>query len=174
MTIQEAILARHSVRQYSSQPLSEEQANALRQQIVQSNAAKNLHMQLVQSDTKALSGILAKFLRFSGATNYIAMVGHQSPLLQENLGYEGERLVLLAQTLGLNTCWVGGTFSKNHNVRVERDEMYVAVIAIGHGLNQGKQHSSKPIGQTRSLCGIGPRHRQAALRAGSGQRELHK
>ena len=106
---------------------------------------KNLHMQLVQSDTKALSGILAKFLRFSGATNYIAMVGHQSPLLQENLGYEGERLVLLAQTLGLNTCWVGGTFSKNHNVRVERDEMYVAVIAIGHGLNQGKQHTSKPI-----------------------------
>lgn len=145
MTIQEAILARHSVRQYSSQPLSEEQANALRQQIVQSNAAKNLHMQLVQSDAKALSGILAKFLRFSGATNYIAMVGHQSPLLQENLGYEGERLVLLAQTLGLNTCWVGGTFSKNHNVRVERDEMYVAVIAIGHGLNQGKQHTSKPI-----------------------------
>ena len=129
MTIQEAILARHSVRQYSSQPLSEEQANALRQPIAQSNAAKNLHMQLVQS----------------GATNYIAMVGHQSPLLQENLGYEGERLVLLAQTLGLNTCWVGGTFSKNHNVRVERDEMYVAVIAIGHGLKQGKQHSSKPI-----------------------------
>ena len=145
MTIQEAILARHSVRQYCNRPLSEEQVKALRQQIAESNIAKNLHMQLVLNDTKALSGIMAKFLRFSGASNYIAMVGMQSPHLQEDLGYEGERLVLLAQTLGLNTCWVGGTFSRNHNVRLDRDEMYVAVIAIGHGLTQGKQHPSKPI-----------------------------
>ncbi len=145
MTIQEAILARHSVRQYSNRPLSEEQVKALRQQIAESNIAKNLHMQLVLNDTKALSGIMAKFLRFSGASNYIAMVGMQTPHLQEDLGYEGERLVLLAQTLGLNTCWVGGTFSRNHNVRIDRDEMYVAVIAIGHGLTQGKQHPSKPI-----------------------------
>ena len=145
MTIQEAILARHSVRQYSNRPLTEEQAKVLRQQIAESNIAKNLHMQLVLNDTKALSGIMAKFLRFSGATNYIAMVGSESYHLQEDLGYEGERLVLLAQTMGLNTCWVGGTFSRNHNVQVDRDEMYVAVIAIGHGLTQGKQHTSKPV-----------------------------
>ena len=144
MTLQEATLVRHSVRQYSNRPLTEEQAKILRQQIAESNAAKNLHMQLVLNDTKALSGILAKFLRFSGATNYIAMVGKQSPSLHENLGYEGERLVLLAQTLGLNTCWVGGTFSRNHNVRVDHDEMYVAVIAIGHGLTQANPSPPSP------------------------------
>ena len=145
MTIQEAIVARHSVRQYSNQPLTEEQVKTLRQQIAKSNVAKNLHMQLVLNDTKALTGILAKFMRFSGAANYIALVGMQSPHLHEDLGYEGEHLVLLAQTLGLNTCWVGGTFSRNRNVQVKRDEMYVAVIAIGHGLTQGRQHISKPI-----------------------------
>ena len=153
MTLQEATLVRHSVRQYRNRPLTEEQAKILRQQIAESNAAKNLHMQLVLNDTKALSGILAKFLRFSGASNYIAMVGKQSPSLHENLGYEGERLVLLAQTLGLNTCWVGGTFSRNHNVRVDHDEMYVAVIAIGHGLTQGKQHTSKPISTFADIDG---------------------
>ena len=68
MTLQEATLVRHSVRQYSNRPLTEEQAKILRQQIAESNAAKNLHMQLVLNDTKALSGILAKFLRFSGAS----------------------------------------------------------------------------------------------------------
>ena len=153
MTIQEAILSRHSVRQYSNRPLTEEQVKTLRQQIAESNLAKNLHMQLVLNDTKALSGIMAKFLRFSGASNYISMVGKQSPSLQENLGYEGERLVLLAQTLGLNTCWVGGTFSRNRNVDVNKDEMYVAVIAIGHGLTQGKQHPSKPIGTFADIDG---------------------
>ncbi len=145
MTIQEAILARHSVRQFTNQPLSTAQVEALNQLIALSNTAKGLHMQLVTNEPKAFSGILSKFLRFSGAMNYIAMVGRESPYLQENLGYEGEKLVLLAQTLGLNTCWVGGTFSRNRNVRVDNGEMYVAVIAIGHGLTQGRQHKSKPI-----------------------------
>ena len=127
MTIQEAILSRHSVRQYSNRPLTDIQTAALRQQIAESNTAKNLHMQLVVNEPKALSGLLSKFLRFSGAMNYIAMVGMQSPRLHEDLGYEGEKLVLLAQTLGLNTCWVGGSFSRNRNVQVGRDEMYVDI-----------------------------------------------
>ena len=145
MTIQEAILARHSVRQYSNRPLLPTQVEALNQQIAASNAAKGLHIQLVTNEPKAFSGLFSKFLRFSGAMNYIAMVGRDLPHLHEHLGYEGEKLVLLAQTLGLNTCWVGGSFSKNRNVKVEPHEMYVAVIAIGHGTNQGRQHKSKPI-----------------------------
>jgi nitroreductase len=153
MTIQDAILSRHSVRQYSNRPLTDIQTAALRQQIAESNTAKNLHMQLVVNEPKALSGLLSKFLRFSGAMNYIAMVGMQSPRLHEDLGYEGEKLVLLAQTLGLNTCWVGGSFSRNRNVQVGRDEMYVAVIAIGHGLTQGKQHPSKPITSLADIDG---------------------
>ncbi|WP_262498678.1 nitroreductase family protein [Segatella albensis] len=32
--------------------------------------------------------------------------------LNERAGYYGEQLVLLAQTLGLNTCWVGLSYSK--------------------------------------------------------------
>ena len=33
----------------------------------------------------------------------------------ETCGYYGERLVLLAQQLGLNTCWVAMTYSKDQN-----------------------------------------------------------
>ena len=153
MTIQEAILSRHSVRQYSNRPLTDIQTAALRQQLAERTNATTLHMQLVVNEPKARSGLLSKFLRFSGAMNYIAMVGMQSPRLHEDLGYEGEKLVLLAQTLGLNTCWVGGSFSRNRNVQVGRDEMYVAVIAIGHGLTQGKQHPSKPIGTFADIDG---------------------
>lgn len=145
MTLQEAVLARHSVRQYSDRPLTPQQMDALNQQIAVANSGKNLHMQLVTNDSKTFSGIFAKFMRFNGAMNYIALVGAESYHLQEDLGYEGEHLVLLAQTLGLNTCWVGGSFSRNRTVRVAPHEMYVAVIAIGHGLTQGRQHKSKAI-----------------------------
>lgn len=46
---------------------------------------------------------------FSGVRNYIAMIGKKGPTLEESCGYYGERLVLLAQQLGLNTCWVAMT-----------------------------------------------------------------
>lgn len=55
---------------------------------------------------------MAKYGKFSGVRNYIACVGPASPDLDEKVGYYGEYLVLLAQSLGLNTCWVALTFSK--------------------------------------------------------------
>jgi hypothetical protein len=35
------------------------------------------------------------------------LIRKKSDDLDEKVGYWGEQLVLLAQTLGLNTCWVG-------------------------------------------------------------------
>ena len=50
---------------------------------------------------------MAHYGKFSGVTDYIAMIGKKGPTLDETCGYYGERLVLLAQQLGLNT-WLGG------------------------------------------------------------------
>lgn len=54
---------------------------------------------------------MAHYGKFSGVTNYIAMIGKKGPTLEETCGYYGERLVLKAQQLGLNTCWVAMTYS---------------------------------------------------------------
>jgi nitroreductase len=58
----------------------------------------------------------------------------------------------LAQQLGLNTCWVGGTFTKNKAVQVDKGEKFVAVISIGYGLTQGKAHVDKPLGQIAAIA----------------------
>lgn len=58
---------------------------------------------------------MAHYGKFSGVTNYIAMIGRKSSELGEKCGYYGERLVLKAQELGLNTCWVAMTYSKIKN-----------------------------------------------------------
>lgn len=52
--------------------------------------------------------------RFTGVHNYIALVGKKSSKLDEMLGYYGEALVLKAQELGLNTCWVAMTHGKSY------------------------------------------------------------
>ena len=152
MTIEEAIKARHSVRQYTEQPLLDEHVSALQSKIESINANRGLHIQLIQNEPKAFSGFLARYIKFSGATNYIALVGRKADDLKEKLGYEGEKLVLMAQQMGLNTCWVAGSFSKNKAVQVAKDEKFVAVIAIGYGENQGKAHVSKPLGEIAAIA----------------------
>ncbi len=147
MTIHEAIVARHSVRQYHDTPISGEHVQFLNERIASYNAEGNLHIQLVTEERKALAGIMARMLvGFNGAKNYFALIGPDSPDLDERLGYYGERLVLEAQMLGLNTCWVGGTFSKVKSAcSISAGETFHAVIALGYGRTQGKQHVSKPV-----------------------------
>ena len=71
-----------------------------------------LYIQLVKDEPKAFDSFMAHYGKFSGVRNYIAMIGKKGPDLDEKCGYYGERLVLKAQQLGLNTCWVAMTYSK--------------------------------------------------------------
>ena len=112
MTIQEAIKARHSVRAYKEQPLTEDVVKALEEKIAELNRVGNLHMQLILNEPKAFQGTLAKYGKFRGVNNYIVVAGKKAEDLDERVGYYGEHLVLFAQTLGLNTCWVGLSYSK--------------------------------------------------------------
>lgn len=144
MTIKEAMKERHSVRQYMEKPLGPEVIRALEQEILACNQESGLHIQLVTNEPKAFDGFMAHYGKFSGVTNYIAMIGKKGADLEETCGYYGERLVLLAQTLGLNTCWVAMTYSKIKTAfTVGKGEKLCIVIALGYGKNQGVAHKSK-------------------------------
>ena len=112
MTIQEAIEARHSVRAYKEQPLTENDVEMLENKIEELNREGQLHIQLIRNEPKAFQSMLAKYGKFRGVSNYIVMAGKRADDLDERVGYYGEQLVLFAQTLGLNTCWVGLSYSK--------------------------------------------------------------
>lgn len=145
MDLTEAIWERHSVRTYTDEPLSSEKAATLSAEIECCNAESGLHIQLVCNEPKAFTSMMAKYGKFSNVKNYIALVGNKDMAdLDERCGYYGERLVLLAQQLGLNTCWVGMTFKKVPGAyQVAPEEKLVIVIAIGHGQTQGSAHHTK-------------------------------
>ncbi len=148
MTIQEAIEARHSVRAYKELPLSEEIVKVLEEKITELNSKGQLHMQLILNEPKAFQGTLAKYGKFRGVNNYIVMAGKEADDLDERIGYYGEHLVLLAQTLGLNTCWVGLSYSKVPGTYVLNDgEKIGCYIAIGYGETQGTGHKIKSFEQ---------------------------
>ena len=148
MTIQEAIEARHSVRAYKDQPLSEETVKVLEDEIVKLNNEGQLHIQLICNEPKAFQGTMAKYGKFRNANNYLVMAGKKAEDLDERIGYYGEHLVLLAQTLGLNTCWVGLSYSKVPGTYVlDEGEKIACYIAIGYGETQGVGHKIKTVEQ---------------------------
>ena len=157
MTIQEAIVARHSVRAYKEQPLTEDVVKVLEEKIAELNREGNLHMQLILNEPKAFQGTLAKYGRFRGVSNYIVMAGQKADDLDERVGYYGEQLVLYAQTLGLNTCWVGLSYSKVPGTyELEDGEKITCYIAIGYGETQGVGHKVKKVEQVSNASDTTP------------------
>lgn len=168
MDLMEAIAARHSVRQYEERPLAREQIAILQQEIDACNRRANLHFQLVTNEPKAFSGFMAHYGSFRGVTNYFALVGKVCDDLEEKCGYYGERLVLLSQQLGLNTCWVALTYKKIPGViAVEPDERLTVVISVGHGKNPGVPHKSKPFDSLASYDGTMPEWFRRGVEAAS-------
>ena len=146
MELREAIQSRHSVRAYSEKAIGADIKEKLLAKIAELNREGGLHIQLVCDEPKAFDGFMAHYGKFSGVTNYIAMIGKKADDLQERCGYYGEQLVLYAQQLGLNTCWVALTYSKVKSAyQVDAGEKLAIVIAIGYGSTQGVPHKTKNI-----------------------------
>ena len=145
-----AIVARHSVRQYIEKPIEAEKIQQLQTLIDECNREGGLHIQLVTEEPEAFAAGIAKYSKFRGVRNYIAMICKKGDDVK--LGYYGEKVILLAQTLGLNTCWVGLSFRKQPDqYKVEDGETLVCVVSLGYGANQGVQHLRKSIPTRRGL-----------------------
>ena len=157
MTQLEAIQARHSVRAYTGQPLTDADAQALQEMIDKVNREGGLHIQLIRNEPKAFLGPLARYGKFRGVTDYLVMAGIDADDFDERIGYYGEQLVLFAQTIGLNTCWVGLSYTKIPGTYVLNEgEVIKAYISIGYGETQGVAHKVKRIDQVSNVTDLTP------------------
>ena len=164
MNIIEAIHARHSVRTYIDRPLADDIVARLRALIADYNAASGLNMQLATGDPDTFDCFWAHYGKFSGVTNYIALIG--DPDAAELCGYYGEKLVLEAQMMGLNTCWVGLSYKKvTGRYTFAPGEKLHLVIALGYGTTQGVMHKSKTIDKVSKCHGNMPDWFRAGVEA---------
>lgn len=146
MDILEIMKERHSVRQYRAQTIEEEKRAILNALADDCNRKSGLHIQIFFDEPKCFQGILAHFGKFSEVENYIALVGKKDADLETSAGYYGEKIVLKAQEIGLNTCWVALTHGKCA-AEIKKGEKLVCVIALGYGETPGTPHKSKPVEQ---------------------------
>lgn len=142
----ELMQARHSVRQYTNAPIEAKKRAILDELIADINAEAGLHIQIFYDEPKCFDSMMAHYGKFSGVQNYIALVGKKAADLDEKLGYYGEELVLKAQELGLNTCWVALTHGKSR-AQILNGEKQVCIISLGYGQTQGVPHKDKDLKQ---------------------------
>lgn len=164
MTVMEAMRARHAVRSFTERPIDEATRAALNSVIEACNAESGLHIQLICDEPEAFGGMKAHYGSFKNCRNYIAVVGR--PGSDEAVGHYGEKVVLAAQTLGLNSCWVAMSYSKGKALcRLEAGERLRIVIALGYGETQGEAHRSKPMESLCKVNGIMPDWFRAGMEA---------
>ena len=155
MDLMEAIRARHSVRQYTRKPIVGEKAEILQDAVRSLSAESGVGIHLVLNEPLAFASRLAKYGKFKGCANYFVFTSGKDQ--DEAVGYYGEKLVLLAQQLGLNTCWVGATYGKKKvPVTCGPGEKIRIVIALGYGENQGDAHKNKKLESLYTVPGEAP------------------
>ena len=157
MTIREAIDARHSVRQYTRRPIDGEILAALEDEIKACNEESGLSIRLVLNDPNAVKGLFASYGAFENADNYLMLAGPDTDDLFRACGYWGERLVLFAETLGLSTCWIAGSYKKKNVKKLLREgDALAAIVSIGYAAKAGRPHKSKTYEKVTETTGPVP------------------
>jgi len=148
MDVYEAMRERHSVRQYTDRKIEGEVLEALEDEIRSINEENGLRISLILDEPKAFNKLLLKtVVKFKNANNYLIIAGPDNEHLNIDAGYYGEKLVLFAQTLGLNTCWAMMAGRDAADKTLEKGYKAVIDISIGYGENQGVPHKSKPMSE---------------------------
>lgn len=152
----EAIRQRHSVRTYSSARIAPETKEKLCSFIDEVNSAANLQFQFLEDAGKTFAKLLSRAMGLGSAPSVIACIGPDTEDLDEKIGYYGEKIVLYAQQLGLNTCWAG-TFSREKiPVALKEGQRLTIVIAVGYGVNPGRVRKSKTAEQVSNISPTSP------------------
>ena len=155
MDLKEAMLQRHSVRAFTDAPIPAETAAALQAAVEEVNRENGFHFQLLTDEPEAFQANKLSYGSFQNCRNYFALVAPKGR--DEAIGYFGEKLVLIAQSLGVNSCWVALTYKKGKaDVRVGPGEKLYMVIALGCGKTQGVPHKGKTASDVSDCAADSP------------------
>ena len=143
MTEKEAIIERHSVRNYQDKKIDAETLVLIQEKVKELNEASGLHLQFMEDAGNTYNRFLSKTMGLGTVPSVVVCIGKDTEDLEEKIGYYGEKLVLYLQQLGLNSCWTGTFNKKGTGAEIREGERLVITIATGYGQDPGRPHRSK-------------------------------
>lgn len=165
----ETIRERHSVREYDGKPLSRAEFDALGAVVEEFARESGLDIQLVGGNPEVFN-VIARFGLIRGCRTHVAFViddGKACGVVDdEAIGYWGQKIVLAAQDMGLNTCWCALCSRKKSRAVVAPGKKIRLIIAVGHGKTQGFSRKTKSVEALSSVeCAKAPAWFAAAMEA---------
>ena len=136
----EAIRRRVSVRTYAARPVEEDKKQAV-VDLLRANSegpfGQQVRFALIDFSDMEREEIrtLGTYGTIRGARMYIVGAVREGQGAMEDLGYCFEKVILGATSLGLGTCWMGGTFRRASFARrigASESELVPAVSPIGY------------------------------------------
>lgn len=130
----ELLRKRSSIRTYSSEPLAEEIINKLKAEATFINTHEfGLKFQLFFNDDSPFNSFFKSYGTFVNPRNYLAAVVDEGVAdIWEKAGYFAEQFVIKAVSLGLGTCFVGGTYdAQSVNAQLRAGEKILFLVLFG-------------------------------------------
>lgn len=138
--IKETSIKRKSVRTYLEKPLNDSDRQKINDYISlilneESPFGAKVRIRLFDVDKEINSKELGTYGVIKGARTYLGVAVNDVPDAMEAVGYVFEKLVLYAASIGLGTCWLGGTFNRSEFARAMEltdDEFFPIASPIGY------------------------------------------
>jgi len=177
VTLLEAIDIRRSRRKYLPGPIEPQTKEALLALAKEYSEKAGARIELVFDNPAAFDGLRKTYGMLSGVRNYAGLIAQKDDKEAiERLGYYGELLMLHAVSMGLGTCWVGGSFDRaSCPFKLIGYEEIACTITLGHtnernslreNLIYGITHrKTKAIGQMMDIDAPAPDWFLAGMRA---------
>lgn len=136
-TVENAVRARYSVRTFDSRPVEAEIREKLLDYVsaLQSPLGGGMRVQFVEKETAPNGEKLGTYGIIKGAKLYLGVTIPKENYPLEALGYDFEQLVLYAASLGLGTCWLGGTFKRSafaEAMDIRANELFPILSPVGY------------------------------------------
>ena len=143
--VEKTVMARSSVRTYENRGLSTNEKDKLNAYIdnLTNPFSIDVTFRLLEKTASADGEKLGTYGVIKGAENYIGASAADKELALEALGYSFENLILYATSLGLGTCWLGGTFNRSGfaaAMNLKEGDLFPCISPVGY-----------PTGKKRTL-----------------------
>jgi nitroreductase len=136
--VSEIIKSRISVRTYEKQTLGEDIKKKLNGYLenLKGPFGVEVKYKLIESQSAVEKDAkLGTYGIIRGVSSYVASSVSIKDMSLEQLGYELEEFILYATSLGLGTCWLGGTFKKSEFAKtmdLKEGELLPIVTPVGY------------------------------------------
>lgn len=135
--VTEVIKERISVRSYEDRPLSDELKQKLEMYLnnLEGPFKSNIRFKLIESENYGSDVKLGTYGVIKGASSYVVSAVEKSEMSLIDLGYALEEFILYATSLGLGTCWLGGTFKKSEFAKameLKEGEILPIITPLGY------------------------------------------